>query len=571
MNNDVWKFSELKYARPDLKVYKDLFADAILRVEEAETGEDVMQLILEVDEMTRKADDLVRVAFIRHSMDTKDPFYDEQQRWFDENLIYYDQAVLNFREAVYNSRFKDYIEEKLGKQYFIDFEVQQKTFNDDCIELYQRESELCTEYYSIIGMAKAEVFGESKNISELKAMFGNEDRNVRSTAFKALSKILSGNEKRLEEIFDELIKVRSQIAEKLGYESYVPVGYYLNHHIDYTPDDIEVFRKQVVEEVVPLCEKLYKVQEERLGIDLMVYDEKAVFPDGNLRRVGDDEHLIKMAREMYNDISQETGEFIDYMLSHELFEYKNRPEKEQGGYGLILLTKKAPFVFTHFDGTIADYQVIAGELGEAFARYVASRTQPIKEYYSATGEIMEIYALSMCLFAYNYADKFFGENAERYKYYNMQELITLIPAGCAIDEFNHICYSNPNMTPKERTAEWRRLEKKYLPWREYDGDEFFENGGYFYSVPHVLLYPFYYINYALARVHALEMRGKYVKYPEVTWQKYMHLIEKGGRIGYAEVVEQAELTPLFKEGGVKKAMSHAKEVMETYIEKEKNE
>ena len=128
MNNDVWKFSELKYARPDLKVYKDLFADAILRVEEAESGEDVMQLILEVDEMTRKADDLVRVAFIRHSMDTKDPFYDEQQRWFDENMIYYDQAVLNFREAVYNSQFKDYIEEKLGKQYFIDFEVQQKTF-----------------------------------------------------------------------------------------------------------------------------------------------------------------------------------------------------------------------------------------------------------------------------------------------------------------------------------------------------------------------------------------------------------------------------------------------------------
>ena len=564
--SDKWKLSELKFPKPNLRVYEDIFNDAIQRVQEAKDGDEVLQVIFEVDELTRRADDLVRLTFIHTTMDSTDPFYREQERWLAENMIYYDQAVLNFGEEVYNSPFRPFIEEKLGSAYFIGGDIQRKTLSDDCVEPYQRDSELSNEYYELMGSANAQVLGESKNISDLKVMFGHNDRKARKEAFKCLSQLLKERDSRLREIWDELIKLRTEIAHNLGYENFIPVGYLLNQHIHYTPEDVEIFRNQVVEEVVPLCQKLYDAQQARLGLDdLNVYDEKAVFPGGNAHRIGTDEDLIEKARHMYHHMSQETGEFIDYMLDHELFEYKDRPGKVPGGYNMILLEKKAPFVFTHFDGTINDIQVITGDLGEAFARYVAARTQPVKEYYSASAEIMEIYALSMSQFAYGYAEDFFGDEADKYRYSNMQEILTMIPAACAIDEFQHICYANPSLTPEERNQEWRRLEKKYLPWRKYDGDEFMESGTYWYSISNIFVYPFYFIDYALARVHALEMKKKYDANPQVTWQEFMGLMAQGGRLGYKEFVEKANLTPLFQEGAVAKAISYAKEIMESYL------
>ena len=566
--HNTWKFSELKLAKTDLRVYMDIFEDATRRIEEATDGADVVQIILELDEMTRRADDLVRLAHIRSTIDTKDPVYQEQLAWLGENMIYYDQAVMDFKDAVYNSRFREYLEGVLGSAYFISADIERQTFSEDCIGLYQKEVELYTEYLTIMGSAEVDILGEKRNIAQLKLLFTHDDREVRRSAFKALSQVLEENESRLEELWGELIKVRDEHGKKLGYNNFIPVGYLHNQHIHYSPADIEVFRKQVVEEIVPLCEKIYEAQRKRLGVDeFMSYDEKAVFYGGTARRIGDDEYVIEKARAMYNDISQEAGEFIDYMLTHELFEYKERPGKEAGGYGTMLLSYKAPFVFTHFDGSIADFNVITRDLGEAFVRYKASRTQPIKEYYSATSDVMEIYALSMDQFADSYVEDFFGDDADKYRLYSLQDIITFIPIGCAVDEFQHICYENTDLTPKERALEWRKLEKKYMPWRKYDNDEFMERGGYFYSIQHIFVYPFYYIDYALARVHALEMKKKYAVHPEVTWQNYMDLIAQGGRVGYAEVVNKLGLTPLFQDGAVAKATSYAKAVMNEYIEK----
>ena len=565
--NDAWKFSELKYARPDLRVYQAMFEDSARRVEEATEGEEVLQTILEVDEMSRRADDLVRVALIRNTMDTKNPFYMEQQRWFDENMIYYDEAVLKFKDAVYNSAFRGYIEEMLGAEYFIDADIQRKTFSEDCIELYQKEGELATEYQAILESIEVEILGENRDLNQLKALFGHEDRSVRKEAFDALAKHLKKNETRLEEIWDGLIKVRNQIGQNLGHENYITAGYLDNRHLYYTPEDVEVFRNQVVEELVPLCEKLYKAQQERLGLDeLMTYDEKAVFPGGNIHGIGNAEEMMQRTAELYHALSLETGEFIDFMLEHELIDYEDRPGKASISYGIILLAKKAPFVFTRFNGTSADFQVATGDIGEAFVRYVASNKQQIKEYYDPSTEVLETYALSMGQFAYDYAEILFGEEADRCRFYNMQDLISVIVSACLVDEFEHICYANPDFTPKERTAEWRRLEKKYMPWRKYD-EEFMERGGYWYSVPHIFIYPLYYIGYSLARVHALEMKKKYAEDPKGTWQNFMELIEQGGKLNYKEIIEKAGLTPLFQEGAVKQAMSYAKEVMEEYLEK----
>ena len=154
-----------------------------------------------------------------------------------------------------------------------------------------------------------------------------------------------------------------------------------------------------------------------------------------------------------------SGEFIDFMIDHELMDLKNKPGKASTGYMTSLDRYKAPFVFSCFNQTIFDMQVLSHELGHAFAGYMAMRSQPIAAYYSESTDIAEIHSMAMEQFAYPYAEKFFGEQADKYRFAHLQDALTFVPFGVAVDEFQHICYSNPDMTPKERTLAWKKLEE----------------------------------------------------------------------------------------------------------------
>ena len=214
---------------------------------------------------------------------------------------------------------------------------------------------------------------------------------------------------------------------------------------------------------------------------------------------------------MYHEISPETGEFIDFMIDHQLMDLENKPGKASTGYMTSLPSLKAPFVFSCFNHTIFDMQVLTHELGHAFAGYMAMRSQPISDYYSETTDIAEIHSMSMEQFAYPYAQWFFGDQADKFRFAHLQEALTFVPFGVAVDEFQHICYAHPEMTPKERTYQWHLLEEKYMPWRRYEDDAFMERGGYWYHKLHIYLYPFYYINYTLTTMGAMEFKKKYAR------------------------------------------------------------
>lgn len=146
------------------------------------------------------------------------------------------------------------------------------------------------------------------------------------------------------------------------------------------------------------------------------------------------------------------------------------------GYMASLPSRKAPFVFSCFNGTSGDVQVLTHELGHAFAGYLTMRSQPIKDFFAKSTDISEIHSMSMEQFAYPYAGWFFGDQADKFRFSYLQEAITFVPFGVAVDEFQHICYSCPELTPRERTLEWRKLERKYMPWRQYEDGEFMERG-----------------------------------------------------------------------------------------------
>jgi M3 family oligoendopeptidase len=200
-------------------------------------------------------------------------------------------------------------------------------------------------------------------------------------------------------------------------------------------------------------------------------------------------------------------------------------------------------------------------LGHAFAGYQAMRHQPITAYYSESTDIAEIHSMSMEQFAYPYAEQFFGKDADKFRFAHLQEAITFVPFGVAVDEFQHIMYANPDLTPKERTYEWHKLEEKYMPWRKYEDDEFMDRGGYWYHKLHIFLYPFYYINYTLTTMGAMEFKKRYEEDRDTAWKDYLNLCNAGGSKSYLELLKVANLSVPFEKGSVKKAISYAKEIL----------
>ena len=455
-------------------------------------------------------------------------------------------------EAIASSPFRPDIEQEFGKQYFVSMDLQKKLFCEANIPLRQQESRLTNEYQKIMATAEIPFDGKTLNLYGVQKYFEHPDRAMRAAAVKAYSKFYEDNEPRLEEIWSELIRIRNQMGKNLGYENYIPVGYLEQGRTDYGEKEVASFREQVRTFLVPLCQKLYDAQAKRLGLDhVMCYDEKMVFPDGNAEPAGDDAFMVKTAQKMYHEISPETGEFIDFMIDHELMDLQNKPGKASTGYMTSLPSLKAPFVFSCFNHTIFDMQVLTHELGHAFAGYMAMRSQPISDYYSESTDIAEIHSMSMEQFAYPYAEWFFGDQADKFRFAHLQEALTFVPFGVAVDEFQHIMYQNPDLTPDQRNAEWLKLEKKYRPWIDFDNLPFYGRGAGWQRQLHIYECPFYYIDYCLSTMAALQFFLLSLDDHKDAWERYLKLVRRAGLASYTELLQTAGLKVPFAEGSVK--------------------
>lgn len=566
--NENFKFSRIEYKRPDFEGVKSELSALTEKLKNAKSFAAAEEIYFEYQNVCVRVSDACTLVMIRHTVDTRDEFYDNENEYISEVMPVVQPYFLDFSSALLESRFKlDFIK-KYGKQMFADIELTKKAFCEKNIPLLQREAKLCNEYEKIIAGADIEFDGKSNNIYGIMKYFEDGDRNVRKAAYKKYAEFFEKNENRFEEIWDELIKIRTEQGKNLGFENYIPLGYMKQGRTDYNADDVAAFREQVRREIVPLCEQLYKAQAKRIGVEkVLAYDENLVFGDGNAVPVGDDDFLLEKAREMYRDMSKETGEFIDYMIDHELLDLKNKPGKAATGYMCCIDSLKAPFVFSCFNGTTGDVDVLTHELGHAFAGYEAARTQPITAYYSEPTDIAEIHSMSMEQFAYPYAEKFFGDKADKYRFAHLQDAVTFVPFGVAVDEYQHIVYANPDLTPKQRTAEWKKLEQKYMPWRDYDDVDFFARGGWWYHKIHIFLYPFYYINYTLTTMGAMEFKKKMAEDKVAAWRDYLNLCKVGGSKSYLETLRYANLSVPFENGAVKKAISYAKDILLEQIKK----
>ena len=542
------KFSEMNYHRPDLsKVRKD-FDILLTRFNEATDEKEQHEVLSQINALKNKFQTYNTLASVRNSINTKDTFYEAEQEFFDSNQPVIQDLGIRFYKALGNSRFKPELEKKFGKQLFKLANLELKTFDPSIIDDLKEENKLGTEYTKLIASAEIDFNGQKMNLSGLSAYYESTDREVRKKAFAANQAWFAMHENEFDTIYDKLVKLRTRIAQKLGYKNFVELGYNRMLRTDYNAEMVAVFRQEVLKYVVPLAGKLRERQRVRIGVEkLKAYDMNHNFNSGNPTPKGTPEEIVANGQKMYAELSPETKEFFDFMVNNELMDLVNKQGKTAGGYCTMLPDYKAPFIFSNFNGTMGDVDVLTHEAGHAFQAY-ESRNFEVPEYYSPTMEACEIHSMSMEQITYPWMDLFFGDDTAKYKFVHLSSNIHFLPYGVAVDEFQHRVYENPEMTPDERKQMWLEVDKKYRPWMDFDGIGYLERGGLWHRQAHIFRSPFYYIDYCLAQVCAFQFWSRSQKDFTSTWKDYLALCKAGGSDSFLGLVKLAKLHSPFETG-----------------------
>lgn len=546
------KFAELQYVRPDMeKIFARVSGD-IAVLKEAKNYEEFRNAYMDYVEADTELETSKTVAHIRNTINLLDEFYEAEMVYFNSQMPKYEILKKEMGEVIVASPFKAEMEKEFGTILIQNMEAQKQLSDESIVDDQVKEAELVSRFMKTQAAATVEFKGEQIGNYGLLKIMQSTDRAERKEAFEAWAKLYEGIAPTLEEIYDSLVKVRAGMAKKLGFKNFIPMGYLRRRRFDYTEKELEVFRKQVREVVVPAAAKLYERQKEALGIDtLYYYDESIASPSGNPVPIGDKEYLVCEARKMYRELSKESGEFFDFMMEYELFDLDSKHGKRAGGYCTILPQYHAPFIFSNFNGTDADVNVLTHEAGHAFAGFTAAKYQKTPELCHSTSEINEIHSMSMELWTYPWMENFFGDKAEEYRKEHLADALMKIPYMLCVDEYQHKVFENPEMTTMERRAVWSGLEKIYMPWRNYAGNEFLESGAFWIKQQHIFLYPFYYVDYAMAQMGAFEFYTKMKEDRKAAWADYYKLCAAGGSMGYFDLLKYSGLHKVLEDGSVK--------------------
>lgn len=544
------KFSEYTYERPDFQLVEERFNKALQIFESANSVDEQLEAVQEINNIRNDLGTMQNLVYIRHTVNTNDEFYKKEQDYMDEISPKIEGLITKYYEALVKSPFREQLEEKWGKQLFSLAEAQLKSFSPEIVPYMQKENKLSSEYTKLVASAKIYFEGEERTLAQLEPFTQSIDRNMRKKAIEARFNFFAEHEEELDRIYDELVQVRTEMAQKLGYKNFVELAYYRLYRTDYNHEMVAKFREQVKEHIVPITVKLRKRQKERIGVDsLKFYDESLNFLTGNAAPKGDPQWIIENGEKMYTELSKETAEFFKFMKENELMDLVAKKGKAPGGYCTFIENYQAPFIFSNFNGTSGDIDVLTHEAGHAFQVYL-SRNFTIPEYLWPTYEACEIHSMSMEFFTWPWMDLFFKEDADKYKFAHLSDALLFIPYGVAVDEFQHWVYENPEVTPKVRKDKWREIEKKYLPMRDYDGIEYLEKGGFWQRQTHIYTSPFYYIDYTLAQICAFQFWERSMEKHEEAWADYIKLCQLGGSKPFTELVKEANLLSPFEEGTV---------------------
>ncbi|QHQ62984.1 hypothetical protein Ana3638_21175 [Anaerocolumna sedimenticola] len=496
------KFSEFSYTRPDYKQVKENLLKYRYKILNATSYEDIRQSWLSMKEVMQYLEYIEEIAFIRYLCGMSDEFYKEEVRI--QNIEDPQIVVLQNEcdKLLLNSSYIDHFRLEFGDKIVNHLSNNVMLSNTQTVSLQAEESQLRSEYMSLLS-AKQRTEGFSDKIYD---------------------------------ILNKLIKVRTEIARTLEYKNYIEMAYKIHGRFDYGEKEIASFRSQLHKLITPACNELRK-------------SNTIKYPDTIIK---DTNELITVIKDMFSDLSTESGYYMNYIFEHELFDIADRPNKRQNYFCCCMLPYiKLPFIIGSFHGNGLEVNSLIHELGHGYAFYTAARSQKLYEYHRATTSVNEIHSKTMEHFAYPYLDRLLGNQKNIYIRNHLFHSFDNLPYRCAIDEFEHAIYDDINLSRTQRCELWAEIENKYMPWRTNDLESI-KQGTYWPNQSHLFTHPFYYIEYNVAQVSVFEFYERSKHNWNQAWKDYANLCKTGGSKNYLNLLKVGNLSNPFSQDIVTK-------------------
>ena len=560
------KFNEMTYTRPDIGALLARCKELAAKAAAAPDGDALVRLYYEQSEAFAEYNTAANLANIHYTCDTRDAYWKAEQDFFDANGPAVTNASVEISRAFLANPHVDVLTAKFGTTCVAGMKNAVLGMDDRTVELQQQFNALVSRYQQIYGGALVELDGKQLTIPQLGPYKEDLDPAVRRAAYEAEAGYFDAHRAELDELYGEIVKNLNAQARVMGYHDYSELSYVRMNRIGYGPEEIRKFRDQVANDVVPQLQKVMALRAKRTGIARPTFtDLPIMFKDGNPKPIPGYKARMDAARTMYHELSPETAEFIDFMQDNELFDVESRPGKMSGGYMTSLPSYKAPFIFANWNNTSGDVDVLTHECGHAFEGYVAERDPKVPADLECPGmESAEIHSMAMEFLTAPWHHLLFGRDTDKYALLHAEDSFVFLAYGCEVDEFQHIMYQNPDLTPDERNAEWLKLEKKYRPWIDFAGLPFYGRGAGWQRQLHIYECPFYYIDYCLSTMAALQFFLLSLTDHKDAWQRYLRLVRRAGMASYTELLETAGLKVPFEEGSIKGIAQQMTDWLETH-------
>lgn len=552
-------FHDIKAPTPTFDTVAAEYAQLNAALDAAATTEQRLTVVREWDQLRRNLATWESLVHLRFEQDTRNEQYKQDREYLDELNPKLTELEVAMKRKLVESPYREPLEAELGPTAFALWGCEILTYDPVIEQDMVAESKLQADYTELLASAKFDFQGETLNLSGIAKFGQHPDRQVRRDALKLTWDWFAESGAKLDDIYDRLVKQRTSMARKLGFDNFIQLGYKRMNRIDYDQDDVDQYRAEVRQHVVPLCQEIYRWQQQQLGVDkLRWYDEPLFDPAGNPKPQGEHDWLIEQAKAMFDEMGGGLGEFFRMMVDSHLIDLKMREGKAGGGFCTDFASYKVPYIFANFNGTKGDVEVFTHEMGHAFQGYM-SRDQKIRDYVWPTYESCEIHSMSLEFLTWPHMEKFFGaEGAERFRRIHLIQSILFLPYGVSVDHFQHEVYAHPDATPAERHAMWRELERVYLPQRDYDAIDYLEKGGRWQLQRHIYGSPFYYIDYTLAQCCALQFWLRAEENFSQAMDDYVALCRRGGEAPFTQLVRGAALTSPFEPGCLENVVGKAR-------------
>jgi len=539
-----------------------------LRDREIHSAEDLEKWLYDLSELASCISEERALRYIGMTCHTEDSEKENAYLHFIENIDPKCQPFWHqLNEKYYNNPHRANLPkdryEVLDRNIAAEIEI----YREENIPLQTEEKKKSQAYQKICGAMTVEFQGKEYTMPQMGKFLEENDRSLRKNAWEAVSNRRLRERAEIDSIYNTLVQIRHQIAQNADFKYFRDYAFLYYKRFDYTPKECEAFQQAVEEHVVPLMRQVNERRREQMGLDTLRPWDIAVDPKGRppLRPFETSDQLCDGVERMLRHVSSDLADqFVEMRQSGDL-DLDSRKGKAPGGYQYSLDERRRPFIFMNAAGLQRDVETLLHESGHAF-HCLATRDEPLIDYRDSPIEFAEVASMAMELFAADAFTEFYKpENAARAKRKHLEGILGILPWIARIDAFQHWIYTHPHHSTDERTAQWLELDERYgsqLDWMGYEN----QREALWQRQLHLFVHPFYYIEYGIAQLGALQLWINFLDKPKETIDRYLKALSLGGSRPLPELFETAGAKFDFSAETINPLMNRVKEELDKISE-----